>query len=82
MRKKIVGKVINSRMKDTIVVIGESFRKHPLYKKYVRSKTKYYVHDKKELTKAGDKVMIEETKPISKLKRWRIIKIIESKTND
>ncbi|MDT7868242.1 MAG: 30S ribosomal protein S17 [Candidatus Pacebacteria bacterium] len=77
MRKKVVGKVISDKMQKTRVVISETLRKHPLYKKYYRHRTKYYVHDEKEESREGDVVLIEETRPISKLKRWRLVKIIK-----
>ncbi|MGC8981369.1 MAG: 30S ribosomal protein S17 [Minisyncoccia bacterium] len=79
MRKRVEGIVISDKMKKTIVVVSEKLRKHPLYKKYYKHRTKYYVHDEKEEAKIGDKVLIEETRPISKLKRWRLVKIIEKK---
>ena len=78
-RRRVIGKVISDKMQKTIVVVSEILRKHPLYKKYYRHRTKYYVHDEKEEAKVGDKVLIEETRPISKLKRWRLVKIIERK---
>jgi small subunit ribosomal protein S17 len=77
MRKKVVGKVISDKMQKTRVVISETLRKHPLYKKYYRHRTKYYVHDEREESREGDVVLIEETRPISKLKRWRLVKIIK-----
>ncbi|MFZ8806321.1 MAG: 30S ribosomal protein S17 [Minisyncoccia bacterium] len=77
MRKKVVGKVISDKMQKTRVVISETLRKHPLYKKYYRHRTKYYVHDEREESREGDVVLIEETRPISKLKRWRLLKIIK-----
>jgi small subunit ribosomal protein S17 len=79
MRKRVEGIVISDKMKKTIVVVSEILRKHPLYKKYYKHRTKYYVHDEKEEAKIGDKVLIEETRPMSKLKRWRLVKIIEKK---
>jgi small subunit ribosomal protein S17 len=79
MRKRVEGVVVSDKMKKTIVVVSEILRKHPLYKKYYRHRTKYYVHDEKEEAKIVDKVLIEETMPISKLKRWRLVKIIEKK---
>ncbi|MEK7674157.1 MAG: 30S ribosomal protein S17 [Patescibacteria group bacterium] len=83
MKRRIIGKVVSDKTKKTLVVLGERTRKHPLYKKYISHHTKYHAHDEKELAKVGDKVEIEETRPLSKLKRWRLIKVIESKiTND
>ncbi|MER3570394.1 MAG: 30S ribosomal protein S17 [Patescibacteria group bacterium] len=77
MRKQVIGKVISDRMQKTRVVVSETLRKHPLYKKYYKHRTKYYVHDEKEISKIGDVVLIEETRPLSKLKRWRLVKIIK-----
>lgn len=77
MRRKVIGKVISDRMQKTRVVVGEVLRKHPLYGKYYRHLTKYYVHDEKEESQVGDVVLIEETRPLSKLKRWRLVKIIK-----
>lgn len=76
-RQRIIGKVISDKMQKTIVVVSETFKMHPLYKKYVKHRTKYYVHDEKGEAKIGDEVLIEETRPISKLKRWRLVKIIK-----
>ncbi|GBD34639.1 30S ribosomal protein S17 [bacterium HR35] len=77
MRKQVIGKVISDKMQKTRVVVSETLRKHPLYKKYYRHRTKYYVHDEREESKIGDLVLIEETRPLSKLKRWRLVKIIK-----
>ncbi len=76
-RRQIIGKVISDKMQKTRVVVSESLRQHPLYKKYYKHRTKYYVHDEKEESKVGDSVLIEETRPLSKLKRWRLVKIIK-----
>ena len=76
MRKQIVGKVISDKMQKTRVVISERLIKHPKYKKYYKHRTKYYVHDEKNITKVGDVVLIEETRPLSKLKRWRLVKVL------
>jgi small subunit ribosomal protein S17 len=78
MRRRVTGKVVSSKMTKTIIVVAEQFKKHPLYKKYIKQRTKYYVDDKKELAKRGDPVLIEETRPLSKLKRWRLVKILET----
>lgn len=75
-KKRVIGKVISDKMQKTIVVISETLKKHPLYKKYLKHRTKYYVHDEKELAKEGDIVLIEYCRPISKLKRWRLVKIL------
>lgn len=77
MRKRIIGKVISDKMQKSRVVVSEVLREHPLYKKYYRHRTKYYIHDEKDESKVGDTVLIEETRPLSKLKRWRLVKIIK-----
>ena len=77
MRKQIVGKVISDKMQKTRVVVSEKLVQYPKYKKYYKHRTKYYVHDEKNESKVGDVVLIEETRPISKLKRWRLVKIIK-----
>ncbi|MEO0095610.1 MAG: 30S ribosomal protein S17 [candidate division WOR-3 bacterium] len=76
MHKTKVGVVVSDKMQKTVVVELQRFVKHPLYKKYVRKRTKIYAHDEKNECKIGDKVLIEETRPISKLKRWRVLKKI------
>jgi small subunit ribosomal protein S17 len=75
-RKQVVGKVISDRMQKTRVVVGEKLVQHPKYRKYYKHRTKYYVHDEKNESKVGDVVLIEETRPLSKLKRWRLVKIL------
>lgn len=76
MRRRKIGIVTSDKPDKTIVVRITTYDKHPLYKKYVRKRTKVYAHDAKNEYKAGDKVMIEQTRPISKLKRWRVIRRI------
>lgn len=78
MRKQVIGKVVSDRMQKTRVVVAETLKKHPRYKKYIKHRTKYYVHDEREESKIGDVVLIEETRPLSKLKRWRLVKILQS----
>jgi len=76
IRKTRTGKVIGDKMDKTVIVAVDSPRKHPLYKKMIRRTMKYYAHDEKKQCKIGDTVKIEETRPLSKLKRWRIVEII------
>jgi small subunit ribosomal protein S17 len=78
-RRQVVGKVISDKMQKTRVVVGERLVQHPKYKKYYKHRTKYYVHDEKNELKVGDVVLIEETRPLSKLKRWRLVKILSQK---
>jgi len=72
MRKQLSGKVCSNKMNKTIVV--EITRKvaHRFYNKYVNQSKKYYAHDENNLCNIGDIVLIEESKPLSKLKRWRV----------
>jgi len=74
MRKRKVGIVISDKTQKTVTVKITNYVKHPLYKKYVRKITKVYAHDEKNECKMGEKVLIEETRPLSKLKRWRVIR--------
>ena len=77
MKKQITGKVISNKMDKTIVVEQEWLKKHGLYKKYIRRATKFYAHDGENNAAMGDRVLIEETRPLSKLKRWRLIRVVE-----
>lgn len=74
MLKRKVGIVISDKPQKTIIVKITNYVKHPLYKKYVRKATKVYAHDEKNECKVGEKVLIEATRPLSKLKRWRIVR--------
>ena len=75
-RKTRVGEVIGDKMAKTVIVAVDTPKKHPIYKKTIRRTVKYYAHDEKKIAKMGDKVKIEETRPLSKLKRWRVVEII------
>ena len=77
MRKSAVGKVVSDKMDKTIVVAIEDSVKHPLYKKIIKRTVKFKAHDEKNECKAGDRVRIMETRPLSKDKRWRLVEIIE-----
>lgn len=75
--KKQVGIVVSNKMDKTVVVSTERTVKHPVYKKYVRRRGKCIAHDAQNLCQVGDKVLILETRPLSKTKRWRVGEIIE-----
>ncbi len=75
-RKTMVGEVIGDKMAKTVIVAVNTPRKHPLYKKTIRRTVKYYAHDEKKQCKVGDTVRIEETRPLSRLKRWRVVEIL------
>jgi small subunit ribosomal protein S17 len=77
-RKERTGFVISHAMQKTIVVKAERRVRHPLYGKEMKLYKKMYAHDEKDEAKVGDKVLIEETRPLSKLKRWRLVKILQS----
>ena len=76
-RKEKVGKVVSNKMNKTIVV--EVSRRHarPQFKKVVITKKKFYAHDEKEVAQMGDTVCIEETRPLSKLKRWNLVRVVK-----
>jgi len=75
MKKNLKGKVVSNRMKDTVVVKVFNIKQHPKYKKRYRVFKKYKAHTKENL-ELGDQVLIEETRPISKDKKWKVIKKI------
>jgi len=75
-RKVRVGKVVGDKMDKTVIVAVDTPRRHPLYKKTIRRIVKYYAHDEEKQSKVGDTVKIEETRPLSKLKRWRVVEIV------
>ena len=76
-RKERVGEVVSNKMTKTIVVRVERRFPHPRFKKVVTSYKKFYAHDEKNEAKPGDRVRIEETRPLSKLKRWRLVQVVE-----
>lgn len=76
-RKEFIGTVVSDKMDKTVVVMVETLEKHPLYGKYVRRRKKFMAHDENNECKIGDKVLIEETRPLSKRKRWRVKQILE-----
>ncbi len=76
-RKTRTGKVTKNKMEKSIIVAIERKVAHPLYKKYFKRTTKFYVHDEKNEAGVGDTVKIMETRPLSKLKRWRLVEIVK-----
>lgn len=76
-QRTIVGKVISDKMNKTIVVQIERKVKHPLYGKYVRRFSKMYAHDEENTCQIGDLVMIQQTRPLSKTKRWKLVEVIK-----
>src|ERR1700678_2453685 len=81
IRKERVGEVISNKMTKTIVVRVERRFPHPRYKKVVTGYSKFYAHDEKSEAKVGDRVRIRETRPLSKMKNWRLVEVIEKNTD-
>jgi len=77
-RKQRVGEVVSNKMTKTIVVRVKRRIPHPQFKKIVTSYKKFYAHDEKSEAKMGDLVCIEESRPLSKLKRWTLVKVVET----
>ena len=76
-RKEKVGKVVSNKMNKSIVVAVERRVKHPIYGKFMKKTTKFMAHDEKQECMIGDVVRIMECRPLSKLKRWRLVEILE-----
>ena len=77
LRKTRVGKVVSDKMDKTVVVAIEDNVKHPLYKKIIKNTIRLKAHDEENACQIGDRVLIMETRPLSKDKRWRVAEIIE-----
>lgn len=75
--RTVTGKVISDKMNKTIVVQIERKVKHPLYGKYIRRFSKMYAHDEDNICRMGDIVIIEQSRPLSKTKRWKLVEIIK-----
>ncbi len=79
-RKERIGEVLSNKMAKTIVVQVERRFPHPKFRKVVTEYKKFYAHDEKGEAKPGDRVRIEETRPISKTKRWRLVEVVDKAT--
>lgn len=77
LRKERVGVVSSNKMEKTVTVTVKWKEKHPIYGKFVNKTKKYHAHDEKNDSHVGDTVLIMETRPLSKTKRWRVVEIIE-----
>ncbi len=83
VRKTIkLGLVVGDAMKKTVTVLVERPVRHPLYKKFIKRKKRFLVHDEYEKCKVGDVVRIVETRPLSKRKKWRVLEIVELSRRD
>ncbi len=77
-RRKIrIGRVVSNRMQKTIVVVVQRLLRHSVYQKTIKKSSKLYAHDEKGECQIGDLVKVMETRPLSKLKRWRLLEIVE-----
>jgi small subunit ribosomal protein S17 len=81
-RKTKVGRVVSDKMEKTIVVSVERLTRHRLYKRVVRMTTKFAAHDELNLAKVGDTVLIEEARPLSRTKRWRLVEVLSRAGED
>jgi small subunit ribosomal protein S17 len=79
-RKEVVGEVVSNRMQKTIVVKVTRTTEHRLYQRVIRSAKKYYAHDEEGEARIGDTVRIVSTRPLSKLKRWRLKQVVSRST--
>jgi small subunit ribosomal protein S17 len=79
-RQQKIGVVVSNKMQKTVVVEVERLVMHPLYHKYLRRRSRFMAHDEKNECKVGDRVEIKETRPMSKLKRWRVTSVVERAT--
>lgn len=77
MRRQLVGTVISNKMDQTVIVLVERLVKHRFYHKFIRRRVKFAAHDNHKACQIGDKVMIIESRPLSKTKRWRVSEIVE-----
>ena len=76
-KRQMYGTVVSNKMDRTVIILTERLVKHRFYKKYIRRRSKFAAHDKDNSCSIGDKVLITESRPLSRSKRWRVIKIIE-----
>ncbi len=75
-RTTLVGKVVSAKNDKTITVLVETHKKHPLYKKRIKSSKKYTAHDERNIAKVGDTVKISSTRPLSKTKRYELVEVL------
>jgi small subunit ribosomal protein S17 len=75
--RKLDGKVVSDKMNKTVVVEVIRFKMHPVYKKYIRVRKRYKAHDEKNEYKIGDRIEIQEHRPLSREKRFRVVRLIE-----
>jgi small subunit ribosomal protein S17 len=76
-KKTRFGTVVSNKMDRTVVVTIERLVPHPMYRKFIRRRSKFKAHDAENTCQVGDRVLIEESRPLSKTKRWVVVKIVE-----
>ena len=76
-KRQLIGTVVSNKMEKSVVVQVERIVKHRLYKKYIRRRAKFAAHDEQNMCDIGDKVMITESRPLSRTKRWRVSQIVQ-----
>ena len=77
MPRNLIGKVVSDKMEKTVVIAVERIKSHPVYRKNYTVTKKFKVHDEENSAHVGDTVEVQETRPISKEKRWRLVKVVE-----
>ena len=77
LKRQMVGTVVSDKMDKTVVVLVERLVQHKLYNKYIKRRAKFAAHDESNASHVGDKVLITQSRPLSKTKRWRVTQIIE-----
>lgn len=77
-KRTITGRVVSNKMDKTVTVLVERKVKHPLYGKFIRRSTKLHAHDEQNQCKMGDTVVIQQCRPISKLKSWNLVEVVRS----
>jgi small subunit ribosomal protein S17 len=75
--RKLTGRVVSSKMQKTVTVLVERMVPHPLYGKFVKRSKKYHAHDETNVCGEGDTVIIQESRPISKSKAWKVVRLVE-----
>ena len=75
--RRTVGRVVSNKMQKSVTVSIERLVKHPQYKRYIRRRKKYMIHDDENQCRIGDTVRFMETRPLSKSKRWRLVEVVE-----
>lgn len=76
LKRQLIGTIVSDKMDKTVVVLVERLVKHKMYHKYIRRRARFSAHDENNNCNVGDKVMITESRPISKTKKWRVTKVI------